>query len=555
MPAQSLLLAPALLALAALVTWGLGLARLRVGREIGSIAAWLGLAAVAASWIAAGRSPVELSPGVPAGIPLDLRLDAVAFAFSLFILVPLALQFTFQTRNWQESGVAALAASAALVAVLSSSLVLTALGLGTAASLVMAQLRQEHPRGTEVYWAALMAAWLLLLWAGATLEAVSGTSGYGAVPVGSLQVPVFLLLAAAAVLCSGLLPWRTWVGEVWERPRLQAGTLALAILVPLGFYLLVRAYAIGAGHWPSPALNLALAALGTLTALAAGIRGQAARTRRGYLAEVLPLSAGLSLFALSLGTPLGVAAAVTGLAAGALVTALLPLLPDGPRADAWLGLAVVAGLPPGVVFAARLIGLEAGFEAGAVPGLLAIAAAGAWLLGFAGAARAIRLPSLGRGAEPGGSGPGTLLAAVAGLAGGALLGALLAYIAVPAAAEVVSFPVSAVGGGALAVQSASGSWPAVTLATPLLAILLVVALLTRPAWTAPNQEPEQSPAPLFRVPWSALSERAWARLAEVRLPADYRSLLDPALLESAASRPRPWLWAAIVAVLAFVVTR
>jgi len=162
-----------------------------------------------------------------------------------------------------------------------------------------------------------------------------------------LAAPGFLLLAAACVLCSGLLPWRTWVGEVWERPRLQAGTLALAILVPLGFYLLVRAYAIGAGHWPNPALNVALAALGTLTALAAGIRGQAAITRRGYLAEVLPLSGGLSLFALSLGTPLGVAAAVTGLAAGALVTGLLPLLPDGPRADAWLGLAVGARAPPG----------------------------------------------------------------------------------------------------------------------------------------------------------------------------------------------------------------
>lgn len=554
MPAATLLLPPALLALAALLTWGLGLAGVRAGRELCSAAAWLALAALAAIWIGSGRSLLELSPG-GLGIRLDLRLDAGAMAFAAFILVPVALQLTFQPRNWQEAGVAALAAAAALVAVFSSSLVLTALGLGTAGSLIMAQLRLEHPRGSEVYWAALMAAWLLLLWAGATLEALAGTSVYGAVPLGFAQAPLFLLLAAAAVISAGLLPWRSWVNEVWRRPRLQAAALALAIIVPLGFYLLFRAYEIGAGHWPSPALNFAMAALGALTALGAGVRGQAAATRRAYLAEAVPLTGGMSLLALSLGTPLGVAAALTGLAGLSLLTGLLPLLPDAPRPEAWLGVALASGLPPGLVFAGRLLGLEAAFEAGDAYGFLAILAAGAWLLGFAGAARAIRLPACSASAERGGSTPGTLLLLLGLLAGGAGLGALELYFAIPAATAALPFPVTALKGGPLSAVAAAGVWPAFTLGAPLLLVLLLVALLSRPTWRAPIPEPERSPAPLFAVPGGARAGALWSRLAAVRLPAEYRSLFDPSMLERAAARPRPWLWAAVVLVLAFVVTR
>src|SRR5207245_5152515 len=168
---------------------------------------------------------------------------------------------------------------------------------------------------------------LLLLWASTVLEVTGGTSVYSAAPVTALRVPVFLLLAGAGLLCSGLLPWPSWLPGMWDRDRLEAGSLAIALLGPLGFLLLTRAYLLGAGHWPSPALNLALAAVGVAVALAAALRAQAAAGWRAFLAEAVPLGAGLALLALALGSPFGVSAAVLTLAGTALVVGLAPLLP------------------------------------------------------------------------------------------------------------------------------------------------------------------------------------------------------------------------------------
>ena len=128
----------------------------------------------------------------------------------------------------------------------------TSLFLGTAATLLLVQLRADHPRATEVYWPALIGGWLALVWAGVALEVLSGTAVYTAVPVTALTSAMFLLLVAAAALGSGLVPWRPWTAEIWDRPRLYVGSLAVALLFPIGFYVLVRAYAAGGGRWPSP---------------------------------------------------------------------------------------------------------------------------------------------------------------------------------------------------------------------------------------------------------------------------------------------------------------
>jgi hypothetical protein len=61
MPLATLLLPPVLIAGAAAVGWGLGLAGLRAGRPVAAGAAWLALAVLVVGWFAGGRTPVELT--------------------------------------------------------------------------------------------------------------------------------------------------------------------------------------------------------------------------------------------------------------------------------------------------------------------------------------------------------------------------------------------------------------------------------------------------------------------------------------------------------------
>lgn len=556
MAAASLLVPPALLAAAAVLTWGLGLAGVRVGRWLAAAGAWLSLAALLGIWGGSGRAILELNLSPTLGeAPLSLRLGPVAAAFGLFVLLPSALLLTFQERSWQESGIAALAACASVATTEAGSALLTALTLGACASLVLLALLQEQARAAPGYWFGLTVVGLLLLWAGAVLDVTGGTSVYSAAPVTALRVPVFVLVAAAGVLCAGLVPARTWVSEVWRRPRLQAGTLAVALVVPLGFMLLVRAYELGAGRWPSPWLNLAMAALGTATAAAAALRAQAADSRRGFLAEAVPLSGGLALLGLALGTPFGVIAAAVTLSGSALLAGLVPLLPSTRQPVAVLGLAVAVGVPPALVFAGRLLPLQAAVEAGEPTAFLALAAAGAWLLGIAAAARAVRLPEQ---EEPSAKRLGMWIGVALALLGGAGLGGLQTLLALPLAVEALGAPASAVSGGYGAVTTPSGGWSALTLGGPLLVLAVAAAFFSRRLWkrwphlTGRMTEP---PAPFFELPLGGAGDRLADVLGRVKLPPQYRSLLDPAGLEAAMARSRPWFWAAATAALIVAVTR
>ena len=147
----------------------------------------------------------------------------------------------------------------------------------------------------------------------------------------------------------------------------------------------------------------------------------------------------------------GIAAGVATVLAAAVLAALLPLLPevDGGRLAPVL-LVLVAGAPPAATFAARALTVQAGIEAGDGWAFLGVAAALAWLLTFAGAARASRLPASGRGAEAGGSALGAGLAAGGLLAGGAGLGLVVSRICLPATAEVMQVPPGAIGGDGIA---------------------------------------------------------------------------------------------------------
>ena len=582
MALATLLLPPALLVVAAALSWVAGLARLPAGRQVVATAAWLALAALAGAWLAAGRGSSEFAPGMTAGVtPVRLRVDAVIVLFQMAVLLPAALLLTFQRRSSSEATRAALATAAALGCLDGGSLLWTAIGLGVCTSVLLIHLYREEPRVSTQFWVVQTVAWLLLVWTAVLLESAGGTSVYGAIPVTALRLPAFAVMTVAALLCSGLLPWRSWVSEAWTRGRLEAGTLAIALIVPLGLYPLVRAYGMGAGQWPGIQTNVVVAAVGTAVALGAAVRAQAAATRRRYLAEAVPLASGLALLALGLGTPLGLVAALTATLALSTVAGLAPLVPPGRGAVAIVAIAVAAGAPPAVVFAGWLLTIQAAVEAGIITAFLGLAGAAAWLLGLAAAARAIWLPDTSSGDAPGAGRRyvGSLVASAAAITAGVAVTAVVGLLAIPAAAEVM--PTSAVhpqsggvsqaailGAGSIGVSTASGGWSAVLLAGPLVLIALITVTAAhlarrRTARISVLEEvpasnvapPQPPPEPFFAPPLATIPHDAARRLRALRLPEQYRSLFRPALMERAAVRGGPWLWAAATVALTIAVTR
>ena len=550
MPPVLLLLPVALLAVGAVLAWTIPVLAPGSGRLIAALFCWGALVALVAIW-APQRTTLDLSAGeLGAGIRLAIRLDAVSFAFGLFILVPAALLLTFSRSP--SPPLALVATATSLFIFLAGGLILAAFGLG-AALLATAMLLQAggeaKPMTTRL---RDQGALLLLLWAGAVIYNRAGTDQYAAIPVTALQPQIFALVAFASILASGLVPWKSWPASLWERLRPETAGPTTALLFFTGFYFLVRMYQAGDGHYPSPAFNTGLAALGTVCALAATLRAQAAVSRRSYLGETLPIAGGFALLALALGTPLGVAAAIGTLATASLLCALLPLVPGGPLSGPALAAIVVSiGLPPTAVFGTRLLDLQAAIEANEVVGFLALWAAAAWVIGVAAAARAVRLPPGGE-ADQSGSRTGGLLVAAALAIGGAALGAVQSTLAIPAAATVVTFPVTALTGGLLATDAASGSWPAVALGGILAVVVLVLGFVAA-RFGIPSLSKAEA-APFFAPRWRSIADRVGTFVDALELPAEFRvtawKRVDLALTQGSI-----WLWIALFGILALVLTR
>ncbi len=527
-----------------------GVAGWKIDRVVLAAGAWLSILALIALW-APLRSTQELGLGqVGFGTPTDLRLDAVGFAFGLMVLVPAAILLTLQPRPWQEGTVAALGVAAAVTAVESGGLILTAVAGGAAATLAIVQLDVEDPRGPRPPWGVLLAAWLALSWVGAILQVRSGTAIYAAVPVSAMTVPVFALLAVAALIASGLYPWRGWASHLWGRPALRSAGMAVATLYPLGFYLLVRAYEMGDGRYPRFWMQAALAGIGVLVAFGAAARAQAAATRREYLGEVIPGLGGFALIGISLGTPLGLVAGIATLVVAAILAGCLPLLPDRAGPASLVVIAAAAGLPPGLAFGVRVLGLEAAFEAGSPMGLIGLAAAATWIVSIIAAARAVGLPA-GRGHPASETEPRVAmgLAAVTVLAGPAL-GLVLSVLAAPAQALVMPAPAGVTIGSVTSVVTVSTVLPALALFAPVL-LLAVVAY----SYGGPMAVRTQAREPLFVLPGAELLARFRNELRAATVPAQYRSLVDLRAIEAAATGGGPLLWLAALVALAFAVTR
>ena len=571
MPALALL-APVVLPLAAGgVTAVCGLAGLKPGRAIVGAGAWGALLALFALWLPV-RSTQELSLGpLGFGAALDLRLDGVALAFGLVILIPAAILLSLQPRSWQEGTVALLGVAAAVLAVEAGGVLLTALAGGTAATLAVIQLDLEDIRAPRPPWGVLLAAWLALSWAGAILQVVSGTEGYGAVPVSALTVPVFSLLAASALMASGLFPWRGWAAQLWSRPSRRAAGMAVATMYPLGFYLLVRAYEMGDGRYPLPGFGVALACLGVLVALGAAVRAQSATSRRRYLGDVVPGLGGFALMAIAIGNPAGLVAGLVMLVTVGVLAACLPLLPDRAGLASLLTIVAAAGLPPGLAFGARVIGIDATFEAGDFMGLIGIAAAAAWVLSMVAAARAISLPA-GRAHPTSEAFPRVAMGlAVLILVAGPALPVVLSALAIPAQVDVMPSAAGYLGGGLVSVVTVQTELPALILFAPLLLLGAIAYGVTggfgvsrgaRRA-TAPSPEagtsalphPPALASPVFPIPGAVVFRRTLDGIRSAAVPEQYRSILDPRALERAAAGGRPVLWLAGIIALAYAVNR
>ena len=536
--------------LAAGVITTFGFFGIDVGRIAAGAGAWGSVAVLLVLWLSV-RSTEELNLGqLGIGSSLNLRVDGVAFAFGLIVAVPSAVLLTIQPRPWQEAVLATLGVAAAMAAVEAGGVVLTALAGGTAATLAVLQLDTEDLHAPRPRWSVLLAAWLALSWAGVILQILGGTAVYAAVPVTALTGAVFALVAAAALMASGLFPWRSWPAQLWARPSLRAAGMAVATVFPLGFYLLVRAYELGDGRYPNQAFNIVLAAIGVVVALGAAARAQAAATRREFLGEVIPGFGGFALMTIALGTPLGLVAGLITLATASALTACLPLLPDRAGLPSLLCIGAAVGLPPGLAFGSRVLGVEATFEAGDLLGLIGLGGTAAWAVWMVGGARAIGLPG-GRGHPDAETFPMVAAAiATATLVAGPGLAALQAGFANPAQADVMTAAAGTPGASLESVATVSTVLPALTLFAPLLVLAAVLYGLAGTRLIKRQARPA-----LFTLPGSGMIGSIRAALRRATLPEQYRSLVNLPGLESAVAGGRPVLWLASLVALAFAVTR
>jgi hypothetical protein len=512
--------------------------------------AWAAVLALLLLWLPV-RSTQELSLGqLGFGSAFQLRLDAVAFAFGLIVLVPSALVLTLQRRTWQEAALGALGVAAAMGAIEAGGVVLTALAGGTAATLAIIQLDTEDVRAPRPRWSMLFAAWLALSLAGVILQVRSGTAVYAAVPVSALTTPVFALIAFAGLIASGLVPWRSWPAEVWSRTSLRAGGLVVATLYPLGFYLLVRAYEMGDGRYPHVAFHAGLASLGVVVAFGAAARAQAAATRRGFLAEVIPGIGGFALMTVALGTPLGLVAGLMTLAFAAAMTATLSLLPDRGGPASLIAIAAAVGVPPALGFGSRVVGIESTFEAGDFFGLIGLAGTLVWVLWMVAGARATGLPA-GRGRPVKETFPRVAMAVAAlTIVAGPAIGVIQTVFANPAQADVMPLPPGSATGGLTSVATVTTVLPVVALFVP----LLIIGVLAYGAASTAAIRTQARPS-LFNLPWAGAMERLRQGVASASMPEQYRTILNVRALEAAAVGGRPLMWLASLVALAYAVTR
>jgi hypothetical protein len=232
------------------------------------------------------------------------------------------------------------------------------------------------------------------------------------------------------------------------------------------------------------------------------------------------------------------------------MTACLSLLPDRAGLASLIAIAAVIGLPPGLAFGARIVGIESTFEAGDFYGLIGVAGTVAWVLWMVAGARATGLPA-GRGRPANETFPRVAMTVAAlTLAAGPALAVFQSAFANPAQADVMPLPPGSVSGGLTSVVTVSTVLPVVALFVPLLIIGVLIYGTARTSLIRTQPRPA-----LFNVPGAGAIDRLRRAMTSASMPEQYRSIIDLRALEAAAVGGRPLLWLASLAALAFAVTR
>lgn len=252
---------------------------------------------------------------------------------------------------------------------------------------------------------------------------------------------------------------------------------------------------------------------------------------------------------IAIGTPIGLVAGLILLATGAALIACLALLPDHADVASLITIAACAGLPPGIAFGARVLGVEATFEGGDFLGLFGLAGMAVWAIWVVASARAVGLPGAGGPAEN--RFPRAAAAiAVGTLVAGPGLAAISYGFADPVSAGVMQPVPVALATRLTDVITTSTVLPALALLGP----LLLIAAFVYPGLGFAEVQPQPRP-PLLNLPVGAWWSRAQEVAMAAKMPEQYRSLVNFRELEQAATGARPWLWIAALVALGFAVTR
>jgi NADH-quinone oxidoreductase subunit M len=225
---------------------------------------------------------------------------------------------------------------------------------------------------------------------------------------------VWILLIIAVAVMTPIVPLHGWLADAIEEAPSGAAVLVAGVVVALGPYLLVR---VGLGSIPEGArwAGSSISALGVLGFAYGSLCAMAQRDLRRFVAYATIASGGICLFGVGSLTPQGIAAAMSGMFAHGLATAMLlgfasalerrvhtcelgrlgGLAVETPALGAVVavGLAVSLGVPGLVGFWGLLLSLLGGFVRHPV---LALLMAASFVASAAAHARVARECLLGR---------------------------------------------------------------------------------------------------------------------------------------------------------------
>lgn len=553
---------PVLTAYVLIVSIGLGAGLLWLGgrgvHTVARVGLSLALIVSAAAYLRAGQAPLEFTFGPVGGLRLDLGFNAVAFVAGLGILLPAWTAVIFGSWRADFLVVALVAVTAALVALLTRGIVATSI-----AAMVMAMAVAVLSDVSGLRAPLLFAGTLLLAGAGVAAAVAGGTDVYGAVPVGTAGPLPALAVAAVACLFALAAPLELRQAALSRETgdgRLPRTVTAVACLAPVGFSLMLRLYPLGGGQAGGLGVQVALGATGIAVAVAALLWAQVQDDPADLWISMLQVNAGLIALATAIGSLLALTAALLGVAAQAILLALLAVFPERTAARV-VAFLIVLGAPPSLVFAFHLLLVQATLEAGPGWSLLTVVQGLLWLFSLATAARLVGTLLAG-GPGRARSQVGAWLMAgglvVAGVFTGALAGTLSvgvnSYLLAGQSASSTGLG-PAFSGDPSAVVSASGAWPALPFAVGLLAVAVLVVGAGLRFGHSPPARVDMGPGPGWVQPPAAAALAArlrpgwWARFA-------HRSgIPGPARLEQRMAASGVFFWLAFAGALTFVAMR